>query len=416
MQYAVVDLETTGLYPGGHDRIVELAVVTLGPDLTISSEFTSLLNPDRDLGPSWLHGIRAADVLDAPTFRELAGAVSSQLQDAVVVGHNVTFDLRFLQSEFARLGAAAQQPPYFDTMSVSLRLGAPSRQLEEACDLFGIPCPDCHSALEDAKATAGLFSRCVQHLGRDEVERLIRWPAENGATWPRVEGHGAPLPRADAAARNHASLPFLATLVRDLPVAEADSSDWQEYYAVLDRALEDRRISPEEEGALREAAFDAGLGASDVKAANEAYLRTVVATAMHDGFLSESERRDLDEVARLLALQPILPELLSSSEAIASGQPNEQTASESDLSGKTVCFTGAMCASIDGERATRERATEIAQAHRMTVVKGVTKKLDMLVLADPDSMSGKARKARKYGTRLVAEPVFWSMVGISTDG
>lgn len=75
-----------------------------------------------------------------------------------------------------------------------------------------------------------------------------------------------------------------------------------------------------------------------------------------------------------------------------------------------------MCASIDGERATRERATEIAQAHRMTVVKGVTKKLDMLVLADPDSMSGKARKARKYGTRLVAEPVFWSMVGISTDG
>ena len=91
-------------------------------------------------------------------------------------------------------------------------------------------------------------------------------------------------------------------------------------------------------------------------------------------------------------------------------QPPDPTAmgptSDSALEGRTVCFTGAMCASIDGERATRERATQIAQEHGMIVVKGVTKKLDMLVLADPDSMSGKAKKARQYGTRLVAEPVF----------
>jgi DNA polymerase-3 subunit epsilon len=45
----------------------------------------------------------------------------------------------------------------------------------------------------------------------------------------------------------------------------------------------------------------------------------------------------------------------------------------------------------------------------------VTKSLDILVLADPDSMSGKAKKARQYGTRLVAERVFWGELGVAID-
>jgi len=45
----------------------------------------------------------------------------------------------------------------------------------------------------------------------------------------------------------------------------------------------------------------------------------------------------------------------------------------------------------------------------------VTKKLDMLVVADPNSMSGKARQARQYGVRIVAETAFWPMVGIEVS-
>ncbi|MCH8899599.1 MAG: hypothetical protein IH942_03770 [Acidobacteria bacterium] len=48
----------------------------------------------------------------------------------------------------------------------------------------------------------------------------------------------------------------------------------------------------------------------------------------------------------------------------------------------------------------------------MIVNDGVTKQLDYLVTPDPDSMSAKARKARKYGVRIIAEPVFWSMIGV----
>ncbi len=51
----------------------------------------------------------------------------------------------------------------------------------------------------------------------------------------------------------------------------------------------------------------------------------------------------------------------------------------------------------------------------VSVKKSCTKKLDFLVAADPDSMSGKARKARDYGIRILAEPVFWQMMGVDIE-
>jgi DNA polymerase-3 subunit epsilon len=41
----------------------------------------------------------------------------------------------------------------------------------------------------------------------------------------------------------------------------------------------------------------------------------------------------------------------------------------------------------------------------------VSKGLDVLVVADPDTQSGKATKARQLGTRVMAEPVFWQAIG-----
>ena len=62
MEYAVIDVETTGLYHGGHDRIVEVAILRLAPDGSVVDQFETLLNPERDMGPTWLHGIETRDV------------------------------------------------------------------------------------------------------------------------------------------------------------------------------------------------------------------------------------------------------------------------------------------------------------------------------------------------------------------
>jgi exonuclease len=71
--YAVVDVETTGLFPGRHDRVVEIGVVLADREGRQVDEWGTLVNPARDLGPQHIHGIRSSDVLCAPSFAEIAG-------------------------------------------------------------------------------------------------------------------------------------------------------------------------------------------------------------------------------------------------------------------------------------------------------------------------------------------------------
>ena len=58
-------------------------------------------------------------------------------------------------------------------------------------------------------------------------------------------------------------------------------------------------------------------------------------------------------------------------------------------------------------------AEQLAADAGLRVMERVTKKLDMLVVADPASQSGKAKKAREYGIRILAEPVFWRLLGLN---
>lgn len=62
--FAAVDLETTGLSPR-LDRVVEIAVVQLDCDLSPCGEFTTLINPGRDIGATDIHRISARDVVGA---------------------------------------------------------------------------------------------------------------------------------------------------------------------------------------------------------------------------------------------------------------------------------------------------------------------------------------------------------------
>ena len=65
--YAVVDTETTGFSPAHGDRVLEVAVVLLDAQGRVEREWETLLNPDRGVGPTHVHGITAAEVARAPT-------------------------------------------------------------------------------------------------------------------------------------------------------------------------------------------------------------------------------------------------------------------------------------------------------------------------------------------------------------
>lgn len=242
---------------------------------------------------------------------------------------------------------------------------------------------------------------------------LERYDAES--EWPLLPPSTSPYPRSRAAVRRLPKESFVASLVERLAPSPGDPPELHAYYSTLDQILEDRRVTHEEAEELLEVAEMLGLSGEDAIAANTQYLRSLVEVALRDEILSSQEKRDLDEVAGLLRLSAVLPGLIRGAKDRGFSREVMEVGGTPELEGRSVCFTGALMGMVDGERASRELASSIASAQGMVVKSSVTKKLDYLVVADPDSMFGKASKARRYGTRIVAEPVFWSWMGIDVS-
>src|SRR3989304_2924434 len=156
--FAVIDVETTGLNPYCHDRIVEVAVVLMNPGEEIINEFSTIVNPERDIGPTSIHGLRATDVINAPRFYEIAGTLINVLRrSTALVGHNVRFDYSFLLSEFTRLGVEMPSCTLIDTQTLT-----GGGTLSACCAEYGVRYEGrLHAALHDARATTSLLEQIL---------------------------------------------------------------------------------------------------------------------------------------------------------------------------------------------------------------------------------------------------------------
>ena len=95
--FAFLDVETTGLSPWFGDRICEIAVLRCDGEKIIET-FDTLLNPGRPISPgaARVNGLKDTDLIDAPQFGDIAEQVMLLVRNAVIVCHNVPFDLGFL--------------------------------------------------------------------------------------------------------------------------------------------------------------------------------------------------------------------------------------------------------------------------------------------------------------------------------
>ncbi|UQU62663.1 hypothetical protein COUCH_26995 [Couchioplanes caeruleus] len=403
--YAVVDVETTGLRTSWHDRVVEVAVVHLDQDGHVMDEWCSLVNPHRDLGPQQVHGITAREARRAPAFSDLAGELTSRLAGRVLVAHNLTFDAMFLAAEYQRIGVVA--PVRADAGLCTMQLAAhflptASRSLHDCRRAAGMPTHRAHSALHDARAAADLLAYYLLAAGSPPswaatVARAATTP------WPELPPSGAvPVQRTSA---EHRQEHFLARLIDRLPRQREPRAD--AYMDLLDRALLDRHISATEADALVETAETLGLARADVAHLHEQYLAQLAWVALSDNVLTESERQDLNDVALLLGLPArSAAQALEVAEAWSAqrgGAPERQRWQLQP--GDLVVFTGTMSPP-------REEWQAEAAAAGLDVGNNVTKKTKLLVAADPDSMSGKAEKARRYGIPIVHPTAFQQMLNI----
>jgi len=410
--FAIVDVETTGVFPS-RDRVLEVAIIRCSPEFEIEEEYTTLVNPERDLGETSIHRITAGMLAGAPKFSEIAGDVLERLSGRAIVGHNVQFDVSLLSGEFDRLGVAIPSPARLCTMRMAYKLGPSQRKLTSCCDYFGIPLDRPHCALEDARATLSLvrkYKALADEQGLCVFADLGAYFYADDCEFPSLPLSGKVFTRSQFEANPRPS--YLQRLVERLP--EIGGIETAAYCCALDRVLEDRRVTIEEMEELLLLAERAALSRSAVIEAHRDYLRGLVLIALSDGVISASERDDLECVNQLLGfeddhLDQIIHCIGSNAAPIATAEVKPE------LVGKKVCFTGALTSAIGGKPISRDTAMKLAGDKGLVAVDSVTKSTDILVLADPDSMSGKAKKARQYGTRLMSDRAFWILIGVQID-
>jgi DNA polymerase III subunit epsilon len=411
--FAVVDVETTGLY-FNTDRVIEVAVVRIRPDGSIEDEYETLVNPGRDVGPSEIHRITATDVAHAPAFAEIATDVASRIHGAVVVGHNLRFDLSFLRSEFTRIDVNVPELPTLCTLRLAHRfLPIPTRKLSDCCAELGIAHEAAHSALGDAHATSELLKALIQAAldeGVRDLGELGCDPLSFPPAWLKGRAPGVRCTRGDAVRIASEERAFLPRLVSKLAGDEATNADEAEYMAILDHALEDRRVTAAEGRGLLELAARIGLSRADVERAHDSYVGALVTAAWADGDVTDTELRDLLLVGEMLGVtRDRVIQLIEHRPKVRPAEVRRE-----DLRDKTVCFTGSLAEySLNGEPLTRSLAESLASRAGLVPLPSVMKKLDILVVSDSSTLSSKARKAREYGTRIIAAAAFFAAIGVN---
>lgn len=152
---AILDFETTGLN-AGMDRVVEVSVIRRERDGRSEVVLDTLINPRRPMGATEIHGITDAEVVDAPTFEEVADGVAKAISGCVLAAYNVYFDMRFFEYEMNRAGFSLN-PPHMCLMYLRPLLGlGPRCSLGDACHAHGVPYSGSHMAGDDAESSAQL--------------------------------------------------------------------------------------------------------------------------------------------------------------------------------------------------------------------------------------------------------------------
>ena len=374
VRLAVVDVESTGF--SRFDRIVEFACVTV-VDGAVVEEYETLIQPERDPGPVHIHGITPEMLQAAPSFETVAGDISSRLDGAVLVAHNISFDVRMLRQEADRLGG-----PEFDPGQGLCTYRLTRQKLALAAAEAGLPAPD-HTALTDARTVAALVD---VHTTRGTLRDL------QAASWtPPNAGTGMTMRRAGSPPRR-GSLHQAAARTR-WPGTPEESTAL--YLDALDRCLDDGILDDTERAWLDETAAALGLSGPGRAQLHEQYFELLKRQILSDGIVTQDEERLAARVAEALALDSTVI------------RATDRAAVRIKLeAGMTVCFTGT--AVIAGAPANRELLEKIATLVGMKPVRTVTKNCDVLVAADPLSRSGKARTARQRGTPIISIEDFMS--------
>ena len=169
-KYVVFDIETTGLSPT-KDMITEIGAIKIENGVIID-EYNQLINPERPIPEkiTEITGITDNMVQDKPTIKEVLPDFIMFIEDSVLVAHNASFDTGFLREQFSRNGKTLDNP-ILDTLGLTRTLfpSLKSHKLNIIAKHLNVSLVNHHRAVDDAKATAEIFLKCMTILDENNV-------------------------------------------------------------------------------------------------------------------------------------------------------------------------------------------------------------------------------------------------------
>jgi DNA polymerase III epsilon subunit-like protein len=190
MKYCSLDLELTGFDPL-KDEILEIGFAFFEPapeGLRVTEQWSQVFRPKGEVHPKilGLTGITVEELQTAPPLADLHDTIQKKLNGAVIVGHNIVLDAKFLEAFGFKLSGE-----FIDTLDLVQFLLPThhSYNLENLMHTFSIPHLEAHRALGDSLATIALLEQLVRRFrgfSPDLQEQIFRLIASQEFLWQEL--------------------------------------------------------------------------------------------------------------------------------------------------------------------------------------------------------------------------------------
>ena len=296
LDFAIVDLETSGLEPG-NARVIEIAILLVNSKGEIHEEYATLINPGNgQVGPTFIHHITEEAVLSAPTFQEVAGDILKRFENRIIVAHHAAFEDKFLAAEFKRAGIKLPPMPALDTLWLSREvLDLPNYKMQTVLQHFGVEEADLHTALGDVRALNKILPTLISQAS------AILYPTGH-SEFPFVAPSGKQKTRVTNLRKGEKG--WISSLLEKLPESGTGISSEIEsdYLDLLSQVLADGKIIGDEAKALSKLAGEAGLGRTQLVTLHESFVAQLRKQAEADGNVDAAELKQIENAIKSLSL------------------------------------------------------------------------------------------------------------------
>ena len=178
--FVVLDTETTGLNVNDGHRIVSIAATKI-KNLKITNEILDeLVNPERQISePSIkIHHITQEKVKNKPLLKELDDQIYNFLENTILVGHNLNFDIKFIikSAPYTTIAHRVKNIVTIDTIYLAAGIYPHfnSYELSFLCNTLKIQTEDQtrHSAIGDSVITARLFLHLLVEASKKDINTI----------------------------------------------------------------------------------------------------------------------------------------------------------------------------------------------------------------------------------------------------